>query len=113
MSPHPEVSFTGPVDGALDPIRAVQLMVSLQEALETVNGYESPSRVSVAVADGACTAEIQFAGPPSDGEVTRDWPAELGDSAAEAGISLTVRTTAESTRLRWSVPLNPSAEPAL
>jgi signal transduction histidine kinase len=109
MSPHPEVSFTGPVDGALDPFRAVQLMVSLQEAMEAVSEYAVPSRVSVAVADSACVAEVEIPGLPPDGDLTHALPAALGDDAAGAGIRLSVAASPGGTLFTWSVPLSESA----
>ena len=51
MSPVPEVSFTGPVDGALDPVRAAQLAQTLRDALEAISPHSAPCRVAVATSD--------------------------------------------------------------
>jgi signal transduction histidine kinase len=112
MSPRPEVSFTGPVDGALDPMRAAQLMVSLRDALEVVRGYAAPSRIAVIVVDGTFTAEIEIAGSPPNGDLSHAWPAQTGDGTAETGISTAVRETPGGRRFTWSVPLRaPAAKP--
>jgi len=109
MSPVPEVSFTGPVDGALDPIRAVRLAHTLRDALEAISQESAPIRVTVATAKNTCTAEIETAGPLPDSGLTPAWPARLSDSAAQAGISLTVQAAPGGTRFTWSVPLSASA----
>jgi signal transduction histidine kinase len=113
MSPAPEVSFTGPVDGALDPVRAVQLAQTLRNALEEVGQHSAASRIAVIAAESTCIAEIETAGPLPDGGLTPAWPARLSDNAAEAGISLTVETAPGGTRFTWSMPLSASAEPLL
>ena len=114
MSPVPELSFTGPVDGALDPAHAVRLTQTLRDALEAVSRHTAPIRVAITTADSTCTAEIETAGPLPDGDPVSAWLAQLGDSAAEAGISLTVQTAPASTRFTWSMPLSaPAAEPLL
>ncbi len=103
VSPVPEVSFTGPVDGALDSIRGGQLAETLREALETISQHAALCRVTVTAAGGTCTAEIETSAtlPPRDPAAA--WPAQLSDSAAEAGISLTVQAEPASTRFTWSV----------
>jgi signal transduction histidine kinase len=112
MSPVPEVSFTGPVDGSLDPVRAVQLAQTLRNALEEV-GQHSAARVAVIAAESTCIAEIETAGPLPDGDVAPAWPSRLSDSAAKAGISLTVQAAPGGTRFTWSMPLSATAEPPL
>jgi signal transduction histidine kinase len=110
MSPAPEVSFTGPVDGALDPVRAVRLVQTLREALEAVRRDLAPSRVAVSTIESTCTAEIETAGPLPNDDRAPAWPAQLSDSAAAAGMSLTVQATAGGKRLTWAMPLNAPAE---
>jgi len=113
MSPVPEVSFTGPVDGALDPVRALRLSQTLRNALEAISRHSTPSRVTLATAQSTCTAEIETAGPlPDGGGLTPAWPAQLSDSAAEAGISLTVQTAPGRTRFTWSMPLSAPPPPS-
>lgn len=114
MSPVPEVSFTGPVDSALDPVRAARLAQTLRDAMKAVSRHSAPVRVAVTTADSTCTAEIETAGPLPDGGPASAWPAQLSDSAAKAGISLDVQTASGSTRFTWSVPLSaPAAGPLL
>jgi signal transduction histidine kinase len=113
MSPVPEVSFTGPVDGSLDPVRAVQLAQTLRNALEEVGQHSAAARVAVIAAESTCIAEIDTAGPLPDGDVAPAWPSRLSDSAAKAGISLTVQAAPGGTRFTWSMPLSATAEPPL
>lgn len=105
ISPAPEVSFTGPVDGALDPDRAVRLTQALRDALDTISLHSPPGRVAVSTSDGTYTAEIETARPIPDGDPRPIWLAQLSDSAAEAGFSLTVQPAPRSTRFTWSVPV--------
>ena len=44
VSPVPEVSFTGPVDGALDPARAGRLTQMLRDAVQAVTLHSVPRR---------------------------------------------------------------------
>jgi hypothetical protein len=78
--------------------------LTLREALEAIGRHAALSRVAVTAAGGACAAEIETGGPLPPGGPAPAWPARLSDSAAEAGISLAVRTEPGSTRLTWSVP---------
>ncbi|HUC22702.1 MAG TPA: hypothetical protein VMA73_08345 [Streptosporangiaceae bacterium] len=105
MSPIPEISFTGPVDGVLDPVRAGHLVRTLQNALEAISQHSLPSRVSVTTAGSACTAEIESTGPFPDGDLTSGWRAQLGRSADEAGINLSIQTPPGGTRVILSMPL--------
>jgi signal transduction histidine kinase len=120
ISPAPEVSFTGPVDGALDPDRTVQLMHTLRDALDAISPHAPPRRVAVSASDSVYTAEIETARPVPAGNPRPSWLAELSDSAAEAGFSLTVQPGPRGTRFTWSVPLlvaehsdTPLADPEL
>ena len=106
MSPVSEVSFTGPVDGALDPVRAVQLVQTLREAVETISPHSAPSRVAVTTSESTCTAEIETAGPVPDCDLKPTWLAQLSDSSAEAGFILTVQPAPGGTRFTWSVPFD-------
>ena len=108
MSPVPEISFDGPVDGVLNPVRAGQLMRTLRNALEAVSQHSALSRVSVTTAGSACTAEIETMGPLPDGDLASGWRAQLGGSAGEAGISLSVQRPPGGTRFILSMPLDAS-----
>ncbi len=113
MSPVPEVSFTGPVDGALDPVRAAQLAQTLRDALATVTPHSPLSRVAVTAGDSTCTAEIEIAGSLPDGDLRSALPDRLQASAAEAGITLAIKPTPAGTHLAWSVSLDaPAAQSA-
>jgi signal transduction histidine kinase len=105
MSPVPEISFTGPVDGALEPVRAAQLVQALRDTLEAVSRHSAPSRVAVTITDSACITDIETAGPLPGGDLAPAWPAQLSDSAAAAGIGLTVRTVPGGARFTCSTRL--------
>jgi hypothetical protein len=109
MSPVPEVSFTGPVDGALDSVRAVQLAQALRDALDAIRPHSAPNRVAVTTSESTYTAENETAGSIPDGDLKPAWLVQLRDSAAEAGISLTVQPVPGATRFAWSVSLDTPA----
>jgi hypothetical protein len=104
ISPVPEVSFTGPVDGALAPVRAVQLAQTLRDALAAISPHSAPNRVSVTASGSTYTAEIETAGSVPDGDLKPAWLARLKDSSAEAGFGLSVQPAASGIRLSWSIP---------
>jgi hypothetical protein len=105
MSPVPEVSFSGPVDGALNPVHAVQLAQMLRDALAAISPHSAPSHVAVSTSESTCTAEIEIAGSIPDGDLKPTWLAQLSDSSAETGFSLAVLPVPGGTRFTWSVPL--------
>jgi signal transduction histidine kinase len=113
LSPVPEVSFTGPVDGALDPVHTVQLTQTLRDALETISPHSAPSRVAVTTGESTYSAEIETAGTLRDEGSRSAWFTELRVSATESGIGLAIQPTPSGTRFTWSVPLvRPAARPA-
>ena len=107
MSPSPEVSFTGPVDGALDPDRAAQLVRTLRDAFEVISPHSTPSRVAVAASDTTCTAEVEAPWSAPDTDTAPAWVSLIEHSAPQEGISLAVHPTRTGTRFTWSMPLHP------
>ena len=112
VSPVPEVSFAGPVDSALDPVHAGQLMRTLRDALDVIRPHSTPGRVIVATSDTTCTAEIETTGPIPDPGEPPAWHALLADGISGAGIRFRAEPLGDGTRFEWSIPLLPSpAEP--
>jgi signal transduction histidine kinase len=109
VSPVTEVSFTGPVDGALAPARAAQLAQALRDALEAITPHSAPVRVTVTASANTYTAEIETAGSIPDGDPRPTWLAQLSDSSIGAGFRLTVQPSPDGTRFTWSVPFDTSA----
>lgn len=111
MSPPPEVSFAGPVDGALDPARAAQLMRSLRDAFVLIRPHSTTSRVAVAVRDTICTAEVETPWSAPDTGKIPEWVSLIENSTSREGISVAVSPTRSGTRFTWSMPLQPRPHP--
>jgi len=105
VSPAPEISFTGPVDGALDPALASQLVEALQEALQLMTPHAAPSRFTAVSTDTCYTAEIEATWPDAEIAPLPAWIEQIASSTPGPGISVTVEQAAGGTRLTWSVPL--------
>jgi signal transduction histidine kinase len=109
ISPVPEVTFTGPVDGALDPIRASLLLQTLRDALEVISPHSPPGRVAITTNGTTYTAEIETAGTLPDGDRAPAWLTSLKRSTADAGINLTIQPAPGRTHFTWSIPLSTPA----
>ncbi len=107
MDPVPEVSFHGPVDGALHPATRARLLELLRESLPVIGQQARLTSVAIAVDGGSCRAVIE-AGPIADGNRAHGAGRELAalrDRAAEAGLSVDVQPIPGGTRLAWQMPL--------
>ncbi|HLH58127.1 MAG TPA: histidine kinase [Streptosporangiaceae bacterium] len=109
LSPAPEISFTGAVDGAML-LRTRDFVVGLlREALGPVREHGVPARISLAVGGNSCLAMVEAAPVPAAAQ--RAWSAEdfsaLRDRAAEHGVRVDVVPIPGGTRLRWHIPLDP------
>jgi signal transduction histidine kinase len=117
ISPVPEVAFTGPVDGALDPAHATQLVQTLRDALNVISPYTASGRVALTANDTAFSAEIEATGSFPDSDETRAWRARLAESMTGPGISFRIQPESDGMRFTWSIPIAsslaspPSAEP--
>lgn len=102
LSPVPEISFRGPVDSAVDTVRAALILRTLRTALEIIGPHTALHHVAVTTSESSCTTEIETVGQPQGG----DWLAKLGDSTIAASeVSLTVQPSRDSTQFTWSVSL--------
>jgi signal transduction histidine kinase len=111
LSPAPELSFSGPVDGALHPVVETQLVEILREALAAIGQHATPSRIEIAAEDSRYVTVIEAALLPhavkTDGPV--DMFSSLQDSAARAGIRADIEPVPDGIRFAWHVPMNPAA----
>ena len=105
VSPAPEISFAGPVDGALDPARATQLVQAVQGALQLMIPHAVPSRFTAVSTDTCYTAEIEATWPTVGSGPLPAWIAQIASSSPGPGISVAVNQAAGGTRVTWSVPL--------
>jgi hypothetical protein len=105
VSPAPEISFTGPVDGALDPARATQLVQALTEALQLMTPHAVPSRITIATSGATYTADMQTIWTASEGGTPPAWISEIASSAPDPGIHVTVHQAPVGPRITWSVYL--------
>jgi len=115
LSPSPEVSFTGPVDGALDPVRAAQLVQLLKDALQAISAHSAPVRVAVTASDTAYLTEIETTGrvpadDPGQDEVPA-WVTRLENDFSQAGMTFAMHPASSGTRFTWSIPLTASTQP--
>lgn len=133
ISPAPEISFSGPVDGALPPAARVKLLEVLHEALTEMGPYCVPARMDVTVQNSSLVAVVEAAftgdgardgarddgtvgasGGAGDGDGTVDAAAgrgALAARAAAAGISLQTEAVAGGRRFTWRVPTGPGGTP--
>ena len=113
LSAATEISFTGPVDGALDPVRATRLVQTLKDALEVISSYSMPARVAITTSDTAYVTEIETTSAVlgADDEFP-PWVAGLTRSTSQAGISLSITPASDRTRFAWSILLaGPAGQP--
>src|SRR5215831_11931029 len=110
LTPVPEVTFSGPVDGALHPAARTQLLVMLHETLGLLDQQSVPARVSIAAGDDSCEAVVE-AGLRPDPAARNGGSARglscLRDEAARAGIRVDIEPTPGGTRLAWRFPRRP------
>ena len=108
LTPAPEVTFIGPVDGALPPRARAQLLDMLYGALSMLNGQSVPARITVAAGDDSCVAVVVAGLRPdvaarnggSGGELSC-----LRDAAARAGVRVYIESVPGGTQLAWRFPV--------
>jgi signal transduction histidine kinase len=108
LSPVPEISFSGPVDGALHPGTRAQLLDILRDALPVISQRAVPARIGVTARDDSYLTVIEatFApDAPETGEPAVEF-SSLRDRASEASIHIDIGRIPGGTRFAWEVPLN-------
>jgi signal transduction histidine kinase len=113
LTPVPEVSFSGPVDRALNPGARAELLGKLREALGMLGGQSVPARVSIAAGEDSCLAVVEAdlgAAEAAQERSARDLSG-LRDAAARAGARIDVESG--GARLAWRFPVPAPAGGAL
>ena len=109
LSPAPEITFTGPVDGALHPADSTRLLEILRDALALISQHATPARISI-TADSDSHRTVIDAAPlsPANGTGGTDhWFPALRDQAAQARIRLDIDSGPFGTRYAWHLPATP------
>ena len=106
LSPVPELSFSGPVDGALHPGIRGQLLEILGEALDLISQHFIPARIGVTADRSSYVTVIDAAARPGTAEVTKTaWNgSSLQDRASNAGIHIDIQPIPGGTRFAWRTP---------
>jgi signal transduction histidine kinase len=108
LTPAPEVTFIGPVDGALHPRARAQLLDVLHEALAMLHRQSVPARVSIAARDDSCVTVVEAGLTPDAAARNGGTPGELScvrDAAARVGVRVDIESVPGGTRLAWRFPL--------
>lgn len=108
LSPVPEISFNGPVDGALHPGTRAQLLDILHDALPVISQRAIPTRIGVTALDDSYLTVIEATFAP-DAPETEEPAVEfssLRDRASEASIHIDIGRIPGGARFAWEVPLN-------
>ena len=100
LSPAPEVSFSGPLDGALQPGTGTWLIQLLREALVVIGPDAVPASIGVTTDEEACVTVIEATARPHAADL--DWaarkPAGLVELAARAGASIDIEPVPDGVR---------------
>ncbi len=111
MSPPPEVSFSGPVDGALHPGTGTWLVQLLREALVVIGPDAVPASIGVTTDEDACLTVIEATARPHAAGM--DWAARkhdgLTEQAARAGGSIDIESIPGGVRYALRLPLDGTA----
>lgn len=111
ISPAPEVSFSGALDGALHPGTGTWLVRLLREALVVIGPDAIPARIGVTTDDKACLTVIEATARPHAADV--DWAARehdgLVEQAARAGGSIDLEPIPGGVRYALRLPLDGTA----
>ena len=103
LSPVPDVTFHGPVDGALHPAATAELLDILDDALAVIRRHWAPVLIDVTVADGTHVTMLHAVPRPDTtqaGEPHDEFPG-LRDRAAQAGMRMDVQAGPERVRIWW------------
>jgi hypothetical protein len=111
ISPAPEVSFSGPADGALHPGTGTWLVQLLREALVVIGPDAVPASIGVTTDEEACLTVIEATARPHAADL--DWTdrkAEgLVEQAARAGASIDIEPIPGGVRYALRLPLDATA----
>ncbi len=103
LSPVPDVTFRGPVDGALHPTASAELLDVLGDALAVIGHCCAPVLINVTAADGAHVTVLRAVPLPDavgTGGPDCDF-AGLRGRAAEAGIGIEIQPGPQFVQISW------------
>jgi hypothetical protein len=103
LSPVPDVTFHGPVDGALPPAASAELLGVVADALAVICHRWSPVAISITAADGGHVTMLQAVprpDAPGAAEPDGEFP-ELRGRAAEAGLRIEIEPGPELVQICW------------
>jgi signal transduction histidine kinase len=109
LSPPPEVTFTGPVDGVLQPGVSAQMVAVLRDGLDLIRRQFLPVRIGVTAGDTSYVTVIEAiprSGAAEVNGITAGF-SMLRERAARSGIRLGIEPGVDGTRFAWQVPLRP------
>jgi signal transduction histidine kinase len=110
LSPPPEISFSGPVDGALHPAARARLLDVMREALGLIERQAIPARIAISADGDLCITTIDI-----DARADADGPgpdySDLRDKAGTLGITVSVERNPGGTRLMWQLPVDSGLRP--
>ncbi len=105
-----EITFSGPVDGALHPSLRAKLLDLFREALTVIAGHATPARIGLIADQDSYLAVIEAhpakALPTVPTEVLDRAAASLRDAAAQAGMRFDIDLGPDVSRFAWRVPLS-------
>jgi hypothetical protein len=104
LSPVPDVTLRGPVNGALQPADTAGLLDVLDDALLVIGHHWTPVAIDISAADGAHVTMLQLRPLPdatsAAGEPDDEFP-RLRDRAAQAGIRIEIEPGPELVQISW------------
>jgi signal transduction histidine kinase len=102
----PELSFSGPVDGALTPAARAGFVELLRESLGLIGEHFVPTRIEITAGGDSYTATVEArASAGAAGITASPGLPGLRDKAARAGIGLDIEPGPDTTRFAWHVPV--------
>jgi len=107
LTPVPEVTFSGPVDRALDPGARGELLGMLREVLGTLGAQSPPARISIAAGEDSCLAVVEASLKTDVAAIMEGSSSELSglrDAAARAGARIDIEPVPGGARLAWRCP---------
>jgi two-component system, NarL family, sensor histidine kinase DevS len=103
LSPVPDVTFRGPVDGTLLPTASAELLNMVDDALAVIRHHWAPVAIEITAADGAHVTTLR-AVPLSD-PTTAGQPGDafggLCDRAAQAGMRIEIEPGPQVIQISW------------
>ena len=101
----PELTFRGPVDGALPPGGTPKFVELLRDALGLIGRHFAPTRIGITADGDSYTATVEAQPLAAEAGMTASSElAGLRDKAARAGIGIDIEPGPSSTLFAWHVP---------